>query len=119
LRPPLVLPWQAAISVLGSVGVPQENILTQFGQVYYDALLLQPNLQAAVAASDPSNMHKKEMRTARTLFVPGGRGTERLCNHANSLFAPKPVPAGILQEIPFDHPKQLVQIIPVSSLFPG
>jgi hypothetical protein len=117
LQPPLVLPWEAMLQVLGSVGVPQETVISQCHQTFFDAVLLQPTFQDAVRVTSQAATAHKETRTMKTVLVAGDAGSERLRHHNNSLFIPKRDHGGLLQEIPFDHPKQLVQMLPVSLHF--
>jgi hypothetical protein len=117
LQPPLVLPWEAMLQILGSVGVPQETVISQCQETFYDAVLLQPTFRDAVRVTSQAMAAQKETRTTKRVLVAGKAGFDGLRRHTNSLFIPKRDHGGLLREIPFDHPKQLVQILPVSLHF--
>jgi hypothetical protein len=117
LQPPLVLPWEAMLQVLNYVGVPQETVISQCQETFFDAALLQPTFQDAVRVTSQTAAVHKDIRAMKTVLIRGEAGLEGLRHHDNSLFIPKRDHGGVLREIPFDHPKQLVQMLPVSLHF--
>lgn len=114
LQPPLVVPWEAMLQVLSSVGVPQETVITQCQETYFDAALLRPTFQDAVRITSQAAAAHKDVKTTKKVLITGEAGIESLRDHVNSLFIPKRDHGGLLQEIPFDHPRQLVAMMPVS-----
>lgn len=115
LQPPLVLPWEVMVLVLNAVGVPQDTANSLCQETYFDAALLQPTLQDAVRATTQAPAAHKNVKVTKKVLVAGEAGSEGLRDHVNSLFIPKRGCGGLLNEIPFDHPKQLVMMLPVSA----
>jgi len=105
MNPPLLLPLQAAVNVLGSVGVTQ----SMEGVGMFDGLLLNRNDQ------DAPNGSRKEIRMEKTVLLAQKRGIDNYQKHANSWF-PKAEYARYIHDIPFEHPKQLIELLPVSSI---
>jgi len=113
LHPPLVLPLQTAVQILTTVGatVPPETIRP----TTFEALALRP-ADAAVDAMDAATSElvretTKEVRAERRVLVAAG---EEECTHVNTLFVPKVEYGRVLEEIPFVHPRQVVEVLPVS-----
>jgi hypothetical protein len=102
------------LQILNSVGVPQETVISQCHETFFDAVLLQPTFQDAVRVTSQAVAAHKDIRATKTVLVAGEAGSECLRHHINSLFIPKRDHGGLLQEIPFDHPRQLIQMLPVS-----
>lgn len=119
LQPPLVLPWEAMVQILGAVGVPHQTVINQC-ETYFDTALLQPTSQdaARMLPTPQSAAAQKDIKATKKVLVAGGGGSEGLRDHVNSLFIPKRDHGGVLSEIPFDHPKQLVMMLPVSASTP-
>ncbi|TLD24609.1 putative mediator complex subunit med1 protein [Venturia nashicola] len=111
LQPPLVLPWEAMVQLLGAVGVPQQTVINQC-ETYFDAALLQPTSQDAARITIQSAATQKDIKATKKVLVAGGGESEGLREHVNSLFIPKRDHGGVLNEIPFEHPKQLVMMLP-------
>ncbi|QDS67927.1 hypothetical protein FKW77_008647 [Venturia effusa] len=111
LQPPLVLPWEAMVQILGAVGVPHQNVINQC-EMYFDTALLQPASQDAARMVSQVVVPHKDIKTTKKVLVAGEAGSDGLRDHVNSLFIPKRDHGGVLNEIPFDHPKQLVMMLP-------
>ncbi|KAE9987102.1 hypothetical protein EG328_003884 [Venturia inaequalis] len=111
LQPPLVLPWEAMVQILGAVGVPQQTVINQC-ETYFDTALLQPMPQDAARMTLPSVATQKDTKATKKVLVAGEGESEGLRDHVNSLHIPKRDHGGVLSEIPFDHPKQLVMMLP-------
>lgn len=114
LDPPLVMPWQAAVQILQSVGLPEPQILAL--PPAYHTLLLDSStapLNGQVGSGDPV------ATTQSYVLVPGKDGAETDVKHVNSLFVPKAEfsYAYTLEEIPFSHPRQLVEVLPLLRLW--
>lgn len=113
LQPPLVLPWEAMVQILGAVGVPHQTVTNQC-ETYFDIALLQTTSQDDIRVTPQAAATHKDIKATKKVFVAGEAGSEGLRDHVNSLFIPKRDHGGVLREIPFDHPKQLVMMLPVS-----
>jgi hypothetical protein len=113
LDPPLVVPLQVAINVLNSVGIQvQQDMYTPT----YHNLLLKLDTDPLEYYGSP-----KEAHNLRPVLRKTEHGKEEIRNHSNT-FIPRTAEYGkVLEHIPFSHPKQLVQILPVRKpfLFPN
>ena len=117
LSPPLVVPLSVAVNILPSI--PSESIRP----TTFEGLALRPG------EADPGAMglvvETREIRSERSVLVVAGkdgRGEEAEVErrHANALFVTKTEYARVLDEVPFSHPRQLVEILPVSVFYsPG
>ncbi|KAL2357756.1 mediator of RNA polymerase II transcription subunit 1-domain-containing protein [Cryomyces antarcticus] len=111
LEPPLVVPLQTAMALLESVGVAiaQESMRA----TTYEGLLLRPESQRT---PDPSAAIS-DISSERLVWAVDGNGEARRTRHVSSLFRPKVEYGRVLEEIPFTHPRQIVQILPVLRQF--
>lgn len=109
LSPPLVVPLSVAVNILPSI--PSELIRP----TTFEGLALRPG------EVDPGAMGQagetREIRSERSVLVVAGkdgRGEEVEVErrHANALFVTKTEYARVLDEVPFSHPRQLVEILP-------
>lgn len=108
-NPPLVVPIATYISLYQSVGVepPQDFTATTFV-----GLALRPNeLDPAMTGTAGATTH--EIRSTRTALVRNSDGTEEETGHNLSLYVPKMEYSRRLESLPFAHPKQLVEILPI------
>ncbi|KAH7062563.1 mediator of RNA polymerase II transcription subunit 1-domain-containing protein [Macrophomina phaseolina] len=108
LNPPLVVPLNTAQNILASVNV-QMNQESLKWSTSLEALVLKPDEAATSLAADIT----KEYHNIRNVFVVDKDGKEQDRRHETTLYVNKAEVACILDEIPFDHPRQLVQILPV------
>lgn len=114
LRPPLAMPLQTVVQVLTAVGVdvPPESIRP----TTFEALALRPDAQEAeTATTELVREATKEVRSEVTVLAVGADGAEAPQTHANTLFVPKVEYGRVLEEVPFVHPRQIVEILPVSQ----
>lgn len=109
LNPPLVVPLNTAQNVLASVNV-QMNQESLKWSTSLEALVLKPDEESATGLATDIT---KEYYNARNVFVVDKDGKEQDRWHETTLYVNKAEVACILDEIPFDHPRQLVQILPV------
>lgn len=109
LSPPLVVPLSVAVNILPSI--PSDSIRP----TTFEGLALRPG------EADPGAMglagETREIRSERSVLVVAGkdgRGEEVEVErrHANALFVTKTEYARVLDEVPFSHPRQLVEILP-------
>lgn len=111
LNPPLVVPLNIAVQIHSSVGteIPPGSILPT---MFEDLLLKRDDTDAAKATGIGD---VKEIRSETEVFVAGKDGTGTKRRHVNGLFVPKSGYYGcILEEVPFRHPREIVEILPVS-----
>ena len=107
--PPLVVPLATYISLYQSVGVepPQDFLATTFV-----GLALRPNeLDPGMTGTAGATTH--EIRSTQSVLVRDGTGQERDRIHNLSLYVPKMEYSRRLESLPFAHPKQLVEILPI------
>ena len=107
--PPLVVPVTTYISLYQSVGVepPQDFLATTFV-----GLALRPNeLDPGMTGTAGATTH--EIRSTRSVLVRDETGQEKDGTHNLSLYVPKMEYSRRLESLPFAHPKQLVEILPI------
>jgi Mediator of RNA polymerase II transcription subunit 1 len=106
LDPPLIVPLQTAINILASTGTSQDTF-----DGFYHHLLLGTKTVDALAAYPSS---EEEIRNVKFTNRPGKDGRNVCEKHLNILHNKTTAIGKVLREIPFSHPKQLIQILPVS-----
>jgi hypothetical protein len=107
LDPPLPVPLQIATNILASTGSQQDA---------YDGLY--HNLVLDIKTVDPMAMYgilEEEIRNTKCFTRPTKDGESVHEEHYNILHNKNAVLGKLLDEIPFSHPKQLIQILPVSG----
>ncbi|KAI4265076.1 MAG: hypothetical protein L6R35_007212, partial [Caloplaca aegaea] len=97
LHPPLLVPLQTALNIYASVGAPLAQDSIQ--PTTFDSLLFP-------ATTPPTN----ERIAERELYTPGGTKKKK---HKYTLFTDPQAYARTIAEIPFAHPRQIVQLLPV------
>ncbi|KAJ8114892.1 hypothetical protein OPT61_g3346 [Boeremia exigua] len=108
-NPPLVVPLTTYISLYQSVGVEptQDFLATTFA-----GLALRPNeFDPGMTGTAGGTTH--EIRSTRPALVRGQDGNEQDRLHNFSLYVPKMEYSRRLESLPFAHPKQLVEILPI------
>ncbi|KAF2435709.1 hypothetical protein EJ08DRAFT_285945 [Tothia fuscella] len=109
--PPLLLPLQIATQLLTTVGASQETPNSTEPVAFFDTFLSHCDDPAHVVLSKEST--RREYRTERTVIAGYQEGVESYMKHSNSLFVPKPEYARYMRELPFSHPRQLVELLPI------
>ncbi|KAL8976144.1 MAG: hypothetical protein Q9177_006910, partial [Variospora cf. flavescens] len=97
LHPPLLVPLQTALNIYASVGAPLAQDSIQ--PTTFDSLLFP-------TTTPPTN----ERIAERELYTPGGTKKKK---HKYTLFTDPQAYARTIAEIPFAHPRQIVQLLPV------
>lgn len=105
LDPPLVLPYQVALNVLSSLGASPPEILVIPAQ--YPALLLD-----ATRDGQPPPSALGFTTTAEHVFLSQRDGVESTVTHEYTLHSAKPDYGLKLYELPFSHPRQLIELLP-------
>lgn len=108
-NPPLVVPLTTYISLYQSVGVePTQDFLA----TTFVGLALRPNeLDPGMTGAAGATTH--EIRSTRSTLVRDEAGNEKDRTHKFSLYVPKMEYSRRLESLPFAHPKQLVEILPI------
>lgn len=105
LSTPLILPLQIAMHLLSILKAPpSQESLQQQQQSTYETLLFTDILPPGAFPSDP---FVKDNLT----FAPNGE--EKSVRHAFTLFSLQTVLAFKLTELPFSHPRQIVDLLPI------
>ncbi|KAL1619027.1 hypothetical protein SLS54_006878 [Diplodia seriata] len=115
LNPPLVVPLNTAQNILTSVNV-QMNQESLKWSTSLEALVLKPDDEPTTGLTTEFT---KEYHNVRNVFVVDKNGKEQDKRHEATLYVNKAEVACVLDEIPFDHPRQLIQILPVSDISTG
>jgi hypothetical protein len=108
-NPPLVVPLTTYISLYQSVGIepPQDFLATTFVGLALRPNELDPGMTGTAGAST------QEIRSTRSTLVRDDEGNEKDRTHNLSLYIPKMEYSKKIESLPFAHPKQLVEILPV------
>jgi len=109
LDPPIVMPYQVAMDILSAVGASAPQLLTAPPQ--YPILLLE---SSSVASSQTAVATYSKSTEQSVLSVQGGE--ETTVKHNYRLSCANPAYANysfILEELPFSHPRQLVELLPI------
>jgi len=104
LEPPIILPWQVASAVIQSVGLPMPQV---FVAQAWHSVLLNPDSTAPFDAEKDGIALTAERSV---LCMQDGEETE--VTHLYTLDVLKPDMAYKLEELPFSHPRQLVEMLP-------
>ena len=105
LEPPLEIPLHVATNILAIVNAPQQTDDLQ----YYHTLVLQSNTESGTSKSVAPD---QDIVCSKLVEIPGN--TE---HHVTTLRCRPVVAARLLKVIPFEHPRQLIQILPVRASF--
>ena len=108
-NPPLVVPLTTYISLYQSVGIepPQDFLATTFVGLALRPGELDPGMTGTAGAIT------HEIRSTRPVLVRDEEGHEKDRIHEMSLYVPKMEYSRRLESLPFAHPKQLVEILPI------
>lgn len=103
LEPPIVVPLQIAIDIHQSVGAPllQESLLS----TTYESLLF------ADIAAPPNSREQRTTTKTVTSFDSSGNPIEH--RHKYTLFPTQSDYGRILDSLPFSHPRQITEILPI------
>ncbi|KAF2468439.1 uncharacterized protein BDR25DRAFT_344187 [Lindgomyces ingoldianus] len=107
-NPPLVVPLSVVVTIHQSLGldVPQDiHPTTFFG------LALRPG-DADPGLAGIARESTQEIQSEKTVLVQGKDGQEEQRIHTNSLYVPKTEYSRTIESLPFQHPRQLVEILP-------
>ena len=108
-NPPLVVPLTLYITVMESVGLvynPQDLRATTFV-----GLALRPE-ETDPGMSTTAGGHTPEIRSTNSVLVVDKEGKETHVKHTNTLYVPKLEYARLLESLPFQHPRQLIALLP-------
>ena len=105
LKPPLIVPQSVATAIHQAVSHPMPQTLRPLTFV---GLALRPN-EAELASEQRNEVHSE-----RRVLAVGQDGREQDTLHVNSLFLSRSEDARVVEELPFHHPRQLVELLPVS-----
>jgi hypothetical protein len=109
-RPPLLVPWNVASQIYTSTAATMEQaILTS-----YDGYLFPPRPDEKVEIDGLRRVRKLE-----SVLLVGGNGERTWKSHKNTLTFEKLEPARIITDLPFSHPRQLVNILPLLRQYAG
>ncbi|KAK3078935.1 hypothetical protein LTS18_006247 [Coniosporium uncinatum] len=105
MKPPIVLPQHLAMQVLGMFDhTPAETIKEQ----KFEDLVLYGKNAALTPRYTLASPALQALQGERMVSTPGG---DR--KHENSLRVPRPDYGVLLEELPFEHPKQLISLLPM------
>ncbi|KAF1980996.1 hypothetical protein K402DRAFT_458351 [Aulographum hederae CBS 113979] len=113
LKPPIALPYNEAMRILQLVNVVNMPIDAKVG-LLEDLILHGKDAQVLPPDALPAQEVRKHTykRNVPVVFEENGEPVLKYMPHDNVLFAPKPEYGFLLEEFPFVHPRQLVEILP-------
>ncbi|KAI9693390.1 MAG: hypothetical protein M1820_009319 [Bogoriella megaspora] len=109
LDPPIVLPLQVAIQVLNQVGmnIPPESIRA----TTFESLVLQKPEHPSTETHGTTQTQGSSMITSeKRISIPSSTHDQL---HQYTLFTPKTEYGRTLDELPFSHPRQIIQLLPI------
>lgn len=108
-NPPLVVPLTTYVSLYQSVGIepPQDFLSTTFVGLALRPKELDPGMTGTAGALT------HEIRSTKSALFRDEHGNERDRTHNLSLYVPKMEYSRRLESLPFAHPKQLVEVLPI------
>ncbi|GAM91019.1 hypothetical protein ANO11243_090660 [Dothideomycetidae sp. 11243] len=110
LRPPIVMPYAVATQILQSTGLPGAPTVEHASS--YEATLLGLDKRSDKQNATVTPTDALMATRTRQIFVPRP-DVERDVTQRTTLHVPKQELAFTLTEIPFAHPRQIVEILPV------
>ncbi|OWY54642.1 mediator complex subunit med1 [Alternaria alternata] len=110
-NPPLVVPFAVHMQLYQLVGI--EPRTDDFRPETFAGLALRPGEVDPGMSGTTVGDVTHEIRSSRTVLVRCEDGTEKDRRHDMSLFIPKLEYSRTLEALPFSHPKQLVEVLPV------
>ncbi|PHH73807.1 hypothetical protein CDD82_5262 [Ophiocordyceps australis] len=108
--PPMVLPQNEWSRLFFSAGLspPNMQLNSRGTPPTYDSLFFPIPVDAKVDAYEPRSLSR------RRLVRSFDNDSQTLCtHHTNTLYIYKPIYSQVLSEIPFSHPRQLMDMLPV------
>jgi hypothetical protein len=109
-NPPLVVPLAVYMQLYQSVGL--EPRPEDFRPTTFVGLALRPNeLDPGMLGTAGESTH--EIRSTRDVVVVDSAGQQKDAHHKMSLYVPKMEYSRTLESLPFAHPKQIVEILPI------
>ena len=109
-NPPLVVPLTVYMQIYQLVGI--EPRTEEFQATTFVGLALRPG-DVDPGMTNTTGGSTYEIRSSRSVLYMDHEGTERMRRHDLSLYLPKMEFSRTLESLPFSHPKQLVEILPV------
>ncbi|PVH99578.1 hypothetical protein DM02DRAFT_614985 [Periconia macrospinosa] len=108
-NPPLVVPLSVYVQIVNSVGLetPQDLHPTTFV-----GLAIRPGEQDPGSSSAAGGDTIEIQHSRNVLVVDSKTGKETTRPHMNSLYVPKLEYSRALESLPFQHPRQLVELLP-------
>lgn len=109
-NPPLVVPLAVHMQLSQIVGI--EPRTEDFRATTFVGLALRPGeVDPGMSGTTGESTH--EIRCSRSVVVMDSEGKETERHHDMSLYVPKMEYSRTLESLPFSHPKQIVEILPV------
>jgi hypothetical protein len=108
-NPPLVVPLSVAVAIHQSVEaqIPNDAIRP----TTFVGLALRPG-EADPGATGLAGESTQELRSETTVLSLSQDGNEEDKQHSNSLYIPRTEYARVIDVLPFQHPRQLIDILP-------
>jgi hypothetical protein len=106
LNPPVVVPLTVAVDVFASLEAPLAE--ADWKPTTFDGLMFPLG-----PGEESSGDDTRTVRRTKHTHVVGSDGKIATKTHSNTLHVPKHVFARTLDELPFSHPRQLIQLLPI------
>ncbi|PHH75748.1 hypothetical protein CDD80_2086 [Ophiocordyceps camponoti-rufipedis] len=112
LDPPVILPqndW-SRLYMMASVNPPEMELLGPRAPPTYDALLFPVPAGTRLDPSEPRHISRRRLLR---VFPPGPDAQPISLQQKNTLFVYKPIYSQAVSEMPFSHPRQVMDMLPL------
>jgi hypothetical protein len=107
-NPPLIVPFPVHMQLHAAVNAPLPD---DYSAASFVGLALRPGEDDPAVLNNSGSTHC--IRSSRRVLVKHDDGGESFNEHETSLFVPKVEYSRVLESLPFEHPRQIVEILPV------
>ncbi|KAF2758305.1 hypothetical protein EJ05DRAFT_510246 [Pseudovirgaria hyperparasitica] len=104
--PPLIVPLRVAVALTQDVNAPLAQ--DQYRAVAWDSLALHPGSEGEICTALTG---LNQIHSERLILVKDSEEIQR--KHKNALHVPNDGYGIVLEQVPFEHPRQLVQMLPI------
>ncbi|KAF1977295.1 hypothetical protein BU23DRAFT_293680 [Bimuria novae-zelandiae CBS 107.79] len=109
-NPPIIVPLTLYVAIIQSVGLTYDQ--QDLRATTFVGLALRPE-ETDPGMSVTAGGHTPEVRSTTSVLAVDKEGKETHTKHANTLYIPKLEYARAVESIPFQHPRQLIALLPL------
>jgi hypothetical protein len=109
-NPPLVVPLTVFVTIQTTLGLEISN--QDIRATTFVGLALRPD-EPDPGLTGTAGETTQEVQAQKNILVMNEDGKEEFRTHTNSLYIPKAEYSRVIESLPFSHPRQLVELLPV------